>query len=526
MKHHSADMIKNDFEETLEQSHVGFFKTKLNGKIMYANKAVLQIFGYKTQKALREKNFAHIYRDKAVGQKIIEIIIRQNGTGEKIIAELKRKNNSRLVAQLFASINGKRSSIDWILEDITEQAEIQKELQDIKRETELYRLVFNRAQDWVWIWSFDLHGKILDTSRNIKKITGYTREELIGKDDFELGLIPKKYYPSLHKEWEDRVSGKPGTANRKYEYEVIHRDGKRRFWFQANAISLKRDGKIIGDMTVASDITKQKKAEQKLIEKHKELEQHNKDMVDSIQYASRIQEAILPDIQKIKNAFHDAFVLYQPKDVVSGDYYFFYQRGSKTFVAVVDCTGHGVPGALMSFIANGILKEVIIKKGIEEPSEILYALDDELFSVLNKQNSEAITNDGMDIALAVFDSDKNTVTYSGAFRPMLLLRDNNLFEFEANRFPIGFYGDIEKTFVTKEVKLKKGDIFYLFTDGYCDQFGGEFKKKFNRKHFKELLLSIHGMEMEEQRSFLQYAFLNWRQDEPQVDDVCIVGIRL
>jgi serine phosphatase RsbU (regulator of sigma subunit) len=275
---------------------------------------------------------------------------------------------------------------------------------------------------------------------------------------------------------------------------------------------------------IGHDITDRKKAEQKLIEKHKELEQHNKDMVDSIQYASRIQEAILPDIEKIKNAFSDAFVLYQPKDVVSGDYYFFYQRGSKSFVAAVDCTGHGVPGALMSIIANGILKEVIVKKGITEPSEILYALDEELFAALNKKGE--ITNDGMDVALAVFDSEKNSVSYSGAFRPMLLLRDHELIEFEANRYPIGFYGDVEKIFVSKEIELKKEDTFYFFTDGYCDQFGGELKKKFNRKRFKELLLSLQGMEMEEQQSFLQYALLNWRQDEPQMDDVCIIGVRI
>ena len=275
---------------------------------------------------------------------------------------------------------------------------------------------------------------------------------------------------------------------------------------------------------IGHDITDRKKAEQKLIEKHKELEQHNKDMVDSIQYASRIQEAILPDIEKIKNAFSDAFVLYQPKDLVSGDYYFFYQRGSKSFVAAVDCTGHGVPGALMSIIANGILKEVIVKKGITEPSEILYALDEELFAALNKKGE--ITNDGMDVALAVFDSEKNSVSYSGAFRPMLLLRDHELIEFEANRYPIGFYADVEKIFVSKEIELKKEDTFYFFTDGYCDQFGGELKKKFNRKRFKELLLSLQGMEMEEQQSFLQYALLNWRQDEPQMDDVCIIGVRI
>ena len=132
----------------------------------------------------------------------------------------------------------------------------------------------------------------------------------------------------------------------------------------------------------------------------------------------------------------------------------------------------------------------------------------------------------MDVALAVFDSEKNSVSYSGAFRPMLLLRDHELIEFEANRYPIGFYADVEKIFVSKEIELKKEDTFYFFTDGYCDQFGGELKKKFNRKRFKELLLSLQGMEMEEQHSFLQYALLNWRQDEPQMDDVLVMGVRI
>jgi len=277
---------------------------------------------------------------------------------------------------------------------------------------------------------------------------------------------------------------------------------------------------------IGHDITDRKKKEQKLALKHKLLEQQNKDMLDSIQYASRIQEAVLPDIDKIKNAFKDAFVLYQPKDVVSGDYYFFYKRNNKVFIAVVDCTGHGVPGALMSIIAHGILKDVIVKKGLEEPSEILYALDDELHLLLNKQKNEEMTYDGMDVSLGVFDFESNTLTYSGAFRPMLLIRDMEIIEFEGNRFPIGFYADVKKEFVSRKIELQVNDTFYFFTDGYCDQFGGEFKKKLNRKRFKELLLSAQSMEMDEQESFLQYALLNWRQEELQVDDVLVMGIRI
>ena len=156
----------------------------------------------------------------------------------------------------------------------------------------------------------------------------------------------------------------------------------------------------------------------------------------------------------------------------------------------------------------------------------MYALDEELFVALNKKGDGSVTNDGMDVALGVFDFVENTLSYAGAFRPMLLVRDNDFIEFEGSRFPIGFYGDTEKEFTTTTIDLKQGDSYYFFTDGYCDQFGGELKKKFNRKRFKELLLSAQSMEMEEQESFLQYAHLNWRQDEPQVDDVLVMGIRL
>lgn len=362
-------------------------------------------------------------------------------------------------------------------------------------------------------------GKVEYVSPSTKRMLGFEPEQLLGEGWWDLTRIDILEREAVKELTMQQLQQNSMVESLPYERLLKTATGGDK-WILWNT-SKGPSNTLIG---IGHDITDRKKAEQKLIEKHKELEQQNKDMLDSIQYASRIQEAILPDIEKIKNAFSDAFVLYQPKDVVSGDYYFFYQRGSKSFVAAVDCTGHGVPGALMSIIANGILKEVIVKKGITEPSEILYALDEELFAALNKKGE--ITSDGMDVALAVFDSENNSVRYSGAFRPMILLRDNELIEFEANRYPIGFYADVEKIFVSKEIELKKEDTFYFFTDGYCDQFGGELKKKFNKKRFKELLLSLQGMEMKEQHSFLQYALLNWRQGEPQMDDVCIIGVRI
>ncbi|HVA98788.1 MAG TPA: SpoIIE family protein phosphatase [Bacteroidia bacterium] len=363
-------------------------------------------------------------------------------------------------------------------------------------------------------------GEVEYVSPSVKRILGFEPEQLMGNGWWNLTRSSDMERNAIKTLVNRQI--KQDTLIETIPYEQLLKTGNGgERWILWNTSK----GPLNTLVGIGHDITERKNAEQELLEKNKTLFQHNKDMLDSIQYASRIQAAILPDVEKIKTTFRDAFVLYQPKDVVSGDYYFFYKKEKKVFVAVVDCTGHGVPGALMSVIANSILKEVIVKKGIEEPSEILYAMDEELFLALNKQNND-ITNDGMDVSMGVFDFETNIFTYSGAFRPLILIRDSMVLEFDSNRYPIGFYGETKKIFSSTKMEMKEDDTFYFFTDGYCDQFGGEQKKKFNRKRFKELLLSAQSMEMDEQESFLQYALLNWRQEEPQVDDVLVMGIKI
>lgn len=363
-------------------------------------------------------------------------------------------------------------------------------------------------------------GDVEYVSPSAKRILGFEPEQLVGDGWWNL----------TRDNVEDRKSIKALTLQQMKQESVLETVPQERLlktatggerWILWNTSK----GPLNTLVGIGHDITDRKKAELKLVEKNTELLQHNKDMLDSIQYASRIQEAILPDVQKIKSAFKDAFVLYQPKDVVSGDYYFFYQRGNKAFVAAVDCTGHGVPGALMSFIANGALKEVIIKKGVEDPAEILYALDEELYLALNKSKDGVVSIDGMDVAIGVFDFVEQTFSYAGAFRPVLVVRDNELIELDASRYPIGFYADVKKVFTTQTIETKQGDAYYFFTDGYCDQFGGEKMKKFNKKQFKELLLSAQDMEMNEQEAYLQYVLKNWKQEEPQTDDILVMGIK-
>lgn len=364
-------------------------------------------------------------------------------------------------------------------------------------------------------------GKVEYVSPSAKRILGFEPEQLMGEGWWNLTRDNADERLDVKSLALQQLNQESLLATVPYERLLKTSSGGER-WILWNTSK----GPLNTLVGIGHDITDRKKAEQKLVEKNIELIQTNKDMLDSIQYASRIQEAILPDVQKIKNAFKDAFVLYQPKDVVSGDYYFFYQNRNKAFVAAVDCTGHGVPGALMSFIADSILKEVIIKKGIEDPAEILYELDEELFIALNKKSGSSITNDGMDVAIGVFDFVEQMFSYSGAFRPVIVAREDKLIELNANRYPIGFYADVKKIFTTQTMEFKQGDTYYFFTDGYCDQFGGERKKKFNKKQFKELLLSAQDMEMSEQEAYLQYVLKNWSQDEPQIDDVLVMGLKL
>jgi serine phosphatase RsbU (regulator of sigma subunit) len=279
------------------------------------------------------------------------------------------------------------------------------------------------------------------------------------------------------------------------------------------------DGSLVA---IGYDITKRKQTENLLDKKIKELQVKNSEMLESITYAQRIQKSILANPDGLTQYVSDSFIYYQPKDIVSGDLYWYYKKENKLYVAAIDCTGHGVPGALMSVIANGLLRTTIVKRNMANPAEILFALDEELQSALHTEG----TADGMDIALAEIDLDTKKIKFSGAFRPLVLIRDGKLIEHKASKYPIGLYAGIEKKFDLHEFDLQTGDALYLFSDGYSDQFGGENDKKFNRKHFYELLLSIQDMNLTEQASFLEYAHNNWKQDEPQTDDVLVIGLKI
>jgi PAS domain S-box-containing protein len=292
-------------------------------------------------------------------------------------------------------------------------------------------------------------------------------------------------------------------------------------WIRWN-VSFIDDEQIVG---IGYDVTEKKHQEKQLIERNLLLQQQNKEIKDSINYAKRIQQNSLQSVDYIKNIFSNNFVLYKPKDTLSGDFYFFFQDNENRYAIAIDCTGHGVPGAMMSMVANSIIKEVLLNKKAKAVSQILYEMDSELFKCINSYGSE-MNNDGMDVSIISINKKTNRLHFAGAFRPMIIIRDGQIIELKASHYPLGFYNDVEKVFEEQVLLLKSDDCLYMFTDGFIDQFGGTKNKKLNKKNFKELLLTSSEMPMEEQESFLDYSINNWKQDEEQTDDVLVIGIKI
>lgn len=256
-----------------------------------------------------------------------------------------------------------------------------------------------------------------------------------------------------------------------------------------------------------------------------EIEYRHKEMLDSVHYAKRIQAAILPENSEISNAFPESFVLFKPKDIVSGDFYWFEEKDEKFFIASADCTGHGVPGALMSMLGADKLNNALLHSS--EVSGILSELNKGVKKVLRQSGREDSTRDGMDIALCSFVKDLKVLEYAGANRPLWIVRNdkNEIEETKATKTAIGGLTEDDQEFTKHRFELKKGDTIYIFSDGYADQFSS-LDKKLMTKKFKEVLLSINSKSMVDQGEFLGNFIDNWKGDMEQTDDILVIGIRV
>jgi PAS domain S-box-containing protein len=387
----------------------------------------------------------------------------------------------------------------------------------LKSDFEKFSIIASKTDNGILIC--DPTGRIEWSNEGMTRLLGYELNEILslGSTLQEVSSNPDivNIIESVHK---TRHSTNYESLNKRKDGSDI--------WLQSSLTPIIENDEIKNLILIITNIH-----ERKYIEN--QLRQKNKDFTDSVNYAKRIQKAVFPLMENILRSLPDSFILFRPKDIVSGDFYGFTKKEGKIILAVGDCTGHGVPGAFMSMIGLNILNHLVMGKSITVPAQILNGLHVRIRKALKQDSS--LNTDGMDIAIIAIDQAKSEIEFAGAIRSLYLVKKttndaNSKFQLEeikGNKHSIG--GKLierEHVFLNHRIKYNKGDTLYMFTDGYSDQFGGPAGKKFLVRRLKEKLLSIQHLDMPAQETFLSETLESWKGNNEQVDDILVVGIKL
>jgi len=354
------------------------------------------------------------------------------------------------------------------------------------------------------------------------KVFGYSKNSFYKTPDF----INKIIHPDYADYYRDTIETDWGVAPT-MKYKVIDPEGNERWIVQANKGRFDKDGNLIAIEGIYRNIT----TEEELSTQKDELEKINKNITSSIRYAQFIQKAVLPSTEFLKQFIPEHFILYIPRDIVSGDFYWIKQVNNFVAIAAADCTGHGVPGAFMSMLGIALLNEVVRLDEHPTANGILNELRKRVKTSLHQESVRGTGTDGMDMSLCIVDIENKQIQYSGANNPLFIIREDEekgtseLIHIRPDRMPIGVYIK-ERPFTNHVIQLQTNDQVYQFTDGFIDQFGGERQEKFKMKRFKKLLLKIHKRPMAEQQELLYAQFDEWRGGINQLDDIMIIGFKI
>lgn len=358
---------------------------------------------------------------------------------------------------------------------------------------------------------------------NYQKAFDYYKEYMVLKE-----AVDKEAYSTSISNLQSTYSLEKSEANvvqLKQNNEIQELKNKKKSYFIIGLVVVAMVVLVIAGLLLRQNKQKQLTNIQLQTQNHI-IAEKKQEIDNSIQYAKGIQLALLPDKKELTSQFDQSFVYYRPKDVVSGDFYWFSKVGTDFYCIAADCTGHGVPGALMSIIGVDKIVQAIFEKKITSPSGILSYLNVQIKQVLKQHLDASKQKDGMDIALLKFNILTNEVEFSGANRPLYVIRDNELIEYKSEKTAIAGFTSDDQEFATTKVSLQKNDTLYIFTDGYADQFGGHEGKKMMTKNMKNMLLSIAGLSADEQYQIVKKKFLDWKQSYEQVDDVLVIGIKI
>ncbi|NNM94218.1 MAG: SpoIIE family protein phosphatase [Bacteroidia bacterium] len=394
-----------------------------------------------------------------------------------------------------------------------------------------FQHIFNHTNDALMLIDI-VDGKIIYANHGSVKLLGYTLENLCQKTIFD-----------LHER--DQLARSSEIIARVYEEKgLIYSDlpfvsaAGEKIAVECSARVEDFEGKPVIFIS-ARDIRERLKMQEQIKAQSTIIEQKNKDLIDSITYAKNIQSAILPSLTAMQKAFKDMFVLYIPKDIVSGDFYWYASLHTTNstdlaaantpmdIVASVDCTGHGVPGAFMSLVGYTLLNQTVNMPDVNTPADVIDFMHRELVNTLNKKKDEIVINDGMDMSVCAIDQVNNKLIFAGANHELFHVRNGKLEIINGDKQAIGIQSiENYKPYTNHSLDLQKGDTIYLFTDGFQDQFGGEKNKKYRGAKLREFLMAIQHKSMPEQKELLKQEFDSWKGINEQVDDVLIIGIRL
>lgn len=320
-------------------------------------------------------------------------------------------------------------------------------------------------------------------------------------------------------------SNQVGMGNFNYNYEALSDEDVLGHALLKMRDDLAENERILEQKVIerTEEVVRQKEEIEKQRQK---LEELYKDVTDSIRYAKRLQDSILPPDGTIRRMLPNSFVLFKPKDIVSGDFYWFHEQKNQVLFAAVDCTGHGVPGAFMSLVGANALNQAVKEHDLAQPAQILEDLNKISSEAMNKGAENNTVRDGMDLALCSIDKENRALEFAGANNPLYIIRNQQIIQIKPDKFAIGAFEPGTKKYTNHKVKLEKDDLIYIFSDGYADQFGGVKGKKFMYKQFKDLLLSISTLPVQEQRLKLEATIEKWKGTFEQVDDILVIGVKV
>jgi PAS domain S-box-containing protein len=482
-----------------------------NGTVRYSSPSVYAILGYRAAELQGQSDRDKVHPDyREVYDRMFEQLAVHPTEKVTVQYEYRAKNGSYVWIESTGTNNMNNPAIHGYIVNSRDITERRRAEQEQRMRSKMQALSEN---------SLDLIARLENESISyinpvIENFTGKKPVDYLGKKVKETDLNQ-----AILEHWIQIVE-QVNTTNDKVSLEMDFPTEEGTKIMQVNAIPEFDENESLESVLVVShDIT-----ERKLIEL--EIQNKNKKINDSINYAKRIQNAIMPNTRLINRALNDSFILYKPRDVVSGDFPWFVQMKNEIFIAAVDCTGHGVPGALLSLIGYFLLNDIVRSQKITDPGKILDLLDEGVTTTLRQDQDDSATKDGMDIALCRINLDTNEVAYAGAHRPLYFIRNSEMDEVKGNKFPIG--GGIFKNqtnFTTHILPMKKGDSIYFSSDGFPDQFGGPEGRKMGPKRVREMIQQVYTGPMKEAMNVFDREWESWRGEHKQTDDVLLIGIK-